>query len=189
MGDANLCALRWMDEDYEQKTLSDMVHEFLMESSCSQLVKENTRSEVIQGNIVSKTCIDHCYTNTPEKVSKPEVISVGTSDHLGIVVTKYAKVEKSKPQTVKKRSYKNFKVEDFLKEVFESKIDEAVKACEDIDAAAEVFENMFRNILDSHAPIKVFQMRKNYTPYLSEETKTLMKEQKVLKEEVDVSTA
>ena len=147
----------------------------------------NTRSEVIRGNVVSKSCIDHCYTNVPEKVSKPEVVSVGTSDHLGVVITKYAKVEKSKPQTVKKRSYKCFKVEEFLTEVFESKINEAVKACDDIDSAAEVFEKMFRQIIDAHAPIKVFQMRKNYTPYLSEETKLLMKEQKILKEEMTIN--
>ena len=176
--------MRWLEEDYEQKILSDIVQEFMMESACSQLVTENTRSEIVQGNMVSKTCIDHCYTNAPEKISKPEVISVGTSDHLGVVVTKYSKLEKSKPQTVKKRSYKDFKVENFLTEVFESKINESVTACDDLDAAAEVFEEMFREILDNHAPIKVFQMRKNYTPYLSEETKMLMKEQKVLKEEM-----
>ena len=184
MGDANLCAMRWLEEDYENKILGDMVQNFMMESSFFQLVNENTRSEVIQGNMVSKTCIDHCYTNAPEKISKPEVLSVGTSDHLGVVVTKYSKVEKSKPQTVKKRSYKNFKVEDFLTEIFESKINESVTECDDIDAAAETFEKMFREILDEHAPVKVFQMRKNYTPYLSEETKLLMKEQKILKEEI-----
>ena len=47
-----------------------------------------------------------------------------------------------------------------------------------------MFECMFRKILDKHAPVKVFQMRKNYTPYLREETKLLMEEQKVLKEEM-----
>ena len=47
-----------------------------------------------------------------------------------------------------------------------------------------MFEGMFKTILDEHAPVKVFQMRKNYTPYLREETKLFMEEQKVLKEEM-----
>ena len=161
-----------------------MVNNFMLESSCTQLVDENTRSEVIQGETVTQSCIDHCYTNVPEKVSKPEVLAVGNSDHLGIVVTKYAKVERSKPQTVKKRSYRDFIVEDFLTEVYTSKINEAVTASKELDDAAEVFEAMFKEILDKHAPIKVIQMRKNYTPYLREETKLLMEEQKMLKEEM-----
>ena len=44
-----------------------------------------------------------------------------------------------------------------------------------------MFEGMFKTILDKHAPLKVFQKRKNYTPYLREETKLLVEEQKVLK--------
>ena len=55
---------------------------------------------------------------------------------------------------------------------------------DDIDDAAEVFDKKFRNILDKHAPIKIFQMRRNYNPYLSEETKHLIEERKVLKEEM-----
>ena len=83
-----------------------------------------------------------------------------------------------------KRSYKNFNVEEFLTEVMESDIDRAVTACDEIDAAAEIFEDKFKHILDKHAPIKIFQMRKHYTPYLTEETKLLMDERKVLKEEM-----
>ena len=184
MGDTNLCALKWLDEDYKYKELSEMVQTFMLESSCCQLVKENTRSEVVQGGSVSASCIDHCYTNSPEKVSKPEVVAVGNSDHLGVVITKYSRATKTKPNTVKKRSYKNFLVEDFLTEVMESDINRVVTACNDVDAAAEIFEEMFKTILDKHAPVKIFQMRKNYNPYLREETKLLIEERKFLKEEM-----
>ena len=48
-------------------------------------------------------------------------------------------------------------------------------------------------VLDKHAPIKVFQMRKHYSPFLSNETKLLIDERKVLKEEMtkkgDISLA
>ena len=91
---------------------------------------------------------------------------------------------KEQTPNCEKRSYKDFKVEDFLTEVLESQINDAVTDCEELDEAAEMFEGMFKTILDKHAPVKVFQMRKNYTPYLREETKLLMEEQKVLKEEM-----
>ena len=62
-------------------------------------------------------------------------------------------------------------------------LNEEVVKCEDIEAAATKFENEFKTILNSHATVKKFQMRKNYTPFLSEESKLLIGERKVLKEE------
>ena len=39
-----------------------------------------------------------------------------------------------------------------------------------------MFENMFKAIWDKHASIKSFQQHRNYNPYLSEDTKKLMKD-------------
>ena len=103
MGDANLCAKKWLDENYKNKDLSEMIQTLMLEETVTQLVKENTRSEIVQGGEVSASCIDHCYTNSPQKVSEPELLAVGTSDHLGIVVRKFSKNVKSKPNTVKKK--------------------------------------------------------------------------------------
>ena len=102
--------------------------------------------------------------------------------HLGIVVTKYSRAEPLNPKTVTKRSYKNFKVELFLADILNSNINNEVTACEIIEEAARVLEESFKIILDKHAPIKTFQMRKHYSPYVSSNTKELMKERKALKE-------
>ena len=64
----------------------------------------------------------------------------------------------------------------FLEHVQASKINEAVTACNDVNEAAEIFQELFSCILDFHAPRKIFQTRKNYVPYLSDETKLLMAE-------------
>ena len=109
-----------------------------------QLVKGFTRSEVVQGGKIARSCIDHCYTNAPDKVSTPELVAVGNSDHLGIVVRKNVKHFISKPDTVMKRSYKNFKVEHFLEDVFESNIDSLVMQSIDI---AHKFELIFKIFL------------------------------------------
>ena len=61
LGDANLCAMRWYEEGYSQKDLAQMIQSFLVESASNQLIKEYTRSEVVQGGEVSRSCIDHLY--------------------------------------------------------------------------------------------------------------------------------
>ena len=108
---------------------------------------------------------------------------MGESDHLGIVVTKYSRSEPIKPKTVTKRSYKKFDVEKFLTDILNSTIDKDVTACTNVEEASKVFEQSFKDILDKHAPIKTFQMRKHYSPYVSDNTKRLMEERNNLKKE------
>ena len=174
LGDANLCAMKWNDSNYQLKEHAEMVQTFLLETESSQLVKQYTRSEFVRGGAVSRSCIDHCCTNVHGKISPPEVIAVGSSDHLGIVVTKYTRAPKNKPKVVMKRSYKNFKVEDFLKDITSSNINKDVTAITNLEDAAFKFERTFRDILDAHAPIKIFQTRRNYSPFISDKTKKLI---------------
>ena len=182
LGDANLCAFKWGDNSYQYKSLADVIQNFLLETSSFQQVREFTRSEVACNGLV-RSCIDHCYSDVPEKLSSPIVESAGDSDHLAVIVTKYAKAPNSKPQTVRKRSYKNFNVGSFLTDIYNSRINESVLEQDDIEEAAKVFEEMFSKILDAHAPIRTFQMRKNYLAEISAETKLLMAERNALKEE------
>ena len=49
------------------------------------------------------------------------------------------------------------------------------------EEATEAFTRIFSKIIDNHAPIKVFLTRNNYAPWLSEETKALMKERNQFK--------
>merc|ERR1712030_97520 len=63
-----------------------------------------------------------------------------------------------------------------------SNFNQDVTAADNIEEAAFIFENNFRKILDKFAPIKVFQMRKNYTSYLSDKTKEMIKSRNSWKE-------
>ena len=51
-----------------------------------------------------------------------------------------------------------------------------VYCCEDANEAAEKFTAKLNRILDRHAPIKVFQTCTRFAPWLSKETKEIMKE-------------
>ena len=68
LGDANLCAFKWNDASYQYKSLSDITQDFLLETSSFQQVREYTRSE-FSCNGLARSCIDHCYTDVPEKHS------------------------------------------------------------------------------------------------------------------------
>ena len=45
--------------------------------------------------------------------------------------------------------------------------------CSEVDKAAELLTNKLTEILDQMAPIKKFQTRKNYAPWMSKDTKIL----------------
>ena len=81
-----------------------------------------------------------------------------------------------------KRSYKSFDIGSFLTDVHNSNLNEKITSINCLEEASKTFEDTFKGILDNHAPIKIFQTRKNYLPYLSEYTKELIQVRNRLKE-------
>ena len=182
LGDSNLCAMQWEDDNYVHKEMAMMTQDFLLEQSSKQLVTSITRVE-LSGLSVQRSCIDHCYTDVREKVLGPYVEPVGDSDHLGVRVLKYSKTPIVKPQATRRRCYKNFSIEAFLSDIFHSNINASVTSHQTIEGAAEAFRNEFQAILNYHAPIRTIQVRKKYCPHLTEETKLLQQERNILQQE------
>ena len=188
MGDANLCALTWNNDnsDPATKVLSNCLQEHLLEESSHQIVKNFTRSEMSRSG-VSRSCLDHIYTNSPSKCDEPIVEAAGNSDHLAIVFNKFTKELQSKPQAVLKRSYVEFDPHAFLLDIQNCCINEAVTSINEVNEAAYMFKELFTCVLNRHAPLKIFQSRVSYVPFLKKETKILMKERNTLKEEATKS--
>ena len=105
------------------------------------------------------------------------------------MVTKFSREPQTQPQTIKKRNYKNFVVSDFLNDVNRHVMDGSfakVKDNRNTSEASALFSGIFGSILNRHAPLKVFQVRNNYAPWLSNETKDMIKERdKLRKEAID----
>ena len=185
LGDANLCALSWNEQNFTHKELADEVTNFLLSESCFQLVNKATRVQSVGGRL-QKSCLDHITTNIPEKCSIPEVFNEGSSDHLPVMVTKFSRELRSQPKTIKKRNYKNFSVHNFLTDIEENVRKgtfEKVMNSESVNEASALFSGIFGSILNKHAPLKVFQVRNNYSPWLSTETKKLIKSRNKLHKE------
>ena len=102
LGDTNLCALSWNDQNFRHKELSEEVLNFLLSESCFQLVNKPTRIQSVAGNLHT-SCLDHVSTNIPEKCSIPEIFSEGSSDHFPVMVTKFSREVRTQPKTIKKR--------------------------------------------------------------------------------------
>ena len=181
VGDNNLCAKSWQNDNHDpqRKLLAEQVLDFMIEESAVQLVEEYTRSEMVN-NVIQRSCIDHVITNIPNKCNMPEVLGVGNSDHLAVKVQKYTSELRQHPNAIKKRSFKNFNKDAFLADIDAEDFMPVIEA-NDIETAAQIFENKFTRIYDKHAPIRVIQQHRNYVPYLSDATKELMNERDELK--------
>ena len=82
------------------------------------------------------------------------------------------------PRYEKKRSFKNFNSYNFCEEMSQlSWFD--IYQCDDVDAAVQLFTDRFTKVLDNHAPLKIFQNRTKYSPWLSMDTKELIRQRNV----------
>ena len=173
----------WLRPSYSLYSLSKLVQQACNVSNFSQLVTSPTR---IQYNSIRKatsiSCIDHLYCNYRSRCSMVTMIPFGSSDHNLLSYTRFSKEPVPHSRMIRKRSYKNFVKEDFIGDL--SKIDwTPVLACQDIDTAESLFTELFCQILDKHAPWVCFQEKKNYVPWITEETLSLIKKRDLLKHE------
>ena len=184
-GDMNIDTLggRWLQPDYHLAPLSRMIKSVCDTNNFHQLVQDVTRTQYNSvTNTTSLSCIDHIYTNAKFRCSDPVVTSFGDSDHDLIGYVRYSKNPPEPARTICKRSYKAFKECDFIEDVRNTDWTE-VYACSEVDLATECFSRKFRYLLNLHAPWVRAQLHKNFAPWLTAETKKLMKQRDLLKEE------
>ena len=137
-----------------------------------QMVPDFTRTWANQ----TPSGLDHFWTNRPEKLSEVRAQWAGGSDHKLIFATRYTTAQISKPRVIRKRSYKNFDPALFLNEVRKISWWGVYSECFDCESAAQILNDKITDILDVMAPIRSFQVRTKYAPWLSQNTKNLIKE-------------
>ena len=115
------------------------------------------------------------YSNKPEKLSDIDIVCFGGSDHNIIRLTRFTKSKIRRPKFITKRSFKNFDKEVFLGDIGKIAWFDLFMS-EDPDKAASMLTTKIPSVLDTHAPVKTFQVRKNFAPWLSKETKKIMDE-------------
>ena len=169
MGDINLDFLKWnaphQPGSHHRHRLHKLAHalfERIFPFGFAQLVTVATRFWPGQ----EPSGLDHWYTNKPEKMSNIQVVNQGGSDHRLIFGIRYCKSLISRPRIVKKRCYKDFNTAVFLERVKSISWLNLYMA-EDVEAVTDFFTQTMTKILDELAPIKTYQVRKKYAPWLS----------------------
>ena len=176
--DANIDHLTWRMQDSLPPSSSSVRLRPLIEAlftriiplGVTQLVTGATRMERGQ----PRTGLDHLYTNKVHKLSSVQTFFTGTSDHKLLKVVRFTRSLKHLPRYVKKRSFKGFDETAFKNSIKECGLEE-VLGCNDVDVAAETLTHKLNKVLDEMAPVKKFQTRTKYAPWMSEETKLLKK--------------
>ena len=179
MLDANLDHLTWGQTDnlhsshssVRLRELIDLLFAKIIPLGVSQLVNVATRYESGQ----PASGLDHVYANRPEKLSPVQTYFTGLSDHKMLKVVRYAKSFKHLPRYVRKRIFKDFDDNVFIEKLSNSNF-EKILECDDVNNAVNIFNSKLSNILDTLAPVKTIQVRTNYVPGLSKETKQLQVE-------------
>ena len=112
------------------------------------------------------------------------VLAFGGSDHDILQFTRYWKIYSKLARTIVKRSYKQFDRQAFLWDL--RTIDWSnVYRCSEVDDAVELLTSNFLQVLDIHAPWIRYQQRKHYCPWITEDTKKLIKERNEKKKEYE----
>ena len=174
--DANIDHLTWTSQDtlpphsssVRLKSLIDELFKRILSIGVSQVVRGATRIQRGQ----PESGLDHVYTNKVEKLSDVETHLTGTSDHKLLKFIRFSRAFKHLPRYIQKRSFKDFDVENFRVSINNSGLDE-VLLCTDPNVAAEMLTQKINYVLDFMAPVKIFQTKTNYVPWMSKETKLL----------------
>ena len=178
LGDINIDHLKWTRNNLSPnsvtarlKPLIDLLFEKIIPLGISQCVTTATRSFPNQED----SGIDHVYTNKPDKLAPVIAVNQGGSDHKLLFVTRFSKSIQRNVRYIKKRTFKKFDKEKFKEEVRKLRWWD-IYSCECVNTAVQLLSSKLTNILDKLAPIKKIQVRARYVPWLSEESKALMKQ-------------
>ena len=113
----------------------------------------------------SSTLIDHIYTNSEENIANVHVCKISISDHYAIFGNRKQTncIKSNTQQTITFRSFKNFDESRFISDMHD-KPWETIEYFNDINEIVEVWNKMFLEIVNKHAPLKSHRIKRKYQP-------------------------
>ena len=145
--------------DFNSTVTEPSMRDFCETYNLGNLIKEPTCYK----NVNNPSSIDVMLTNRENSFRNSITIETGLSDHhkmtISILKTSYKKKEPSK---ITYRSYKNFNGADFRKDLSDS-----LQNYNHDSMEYEHFNEIFMNVLDSHAPTKQRVVRGNNQPFMN----------------------
>ena len=147
--------------DFNAEESEPCLSQFLFEMNAKNIVKETTCYK----SLSNPSFIDLVITNSSSSFQNTNAISTGLSDFHKMVITVLKQTfQRSSPNELVYRDYKNFDRLTFKREL-EEKLNQQINEYKH-------FEQIFLEVLNTHAPIKRKLLRANHVPYM---TKALRK--------------
>ena len=167
LGDLNLDRLR--PDKREGKLLLDLE----TEQGLTCLITQPTRTEK-RGTMITSTLIDVLLTNRPELFKRSGNYYPALSDHAMIFGILRDRVKPTKPKVISFRSYRNFNLEDFNKDL--SMVPWQVgEIFDEADDQLFFWDTMAREIIDKHVPVKTMRVRNHDAPYMNKQWKSAIR--------------
>ena len=141
----------------------------------SQLITDYTRV-----TDRSKTLIDHLLSNEPQNIVDSGVIKICISDHYLIYGIRKFQTIKSEPKYIESRRMKNFDAQLFVSDLQNAPWG-LINECNDTNEMVSIWEKIFTDILDIHAPLRKQRVKNKASPWLTSEIKKLMHKRDYLK--------
>merc|ERR1712240_888005 len=152
---------------YRIKAIKEKTMQFLTEHNITTHNKEPTYFV----NQTPISCIDHIYSNCPQKLTHITTINNGLSDHATLMATYHTKAPINNPKVIYTRP-KHLLTEHNLNEYLNNNdIIQTAYNYTDPELIAEIIMREYNNIIEIIAPRTNRQVKKNYTPYLDKETR------------------
>ena len=164
--------------DSEARTLLSILEVF----GLHQLITKPTR---VTKN--SKSLIDLCITNSPDRIVDSGVIPLGISDHsLVCMCRKIHYSAKNSKRVIVKRSYKNLKSENFINDLSKEAWED-INFLTDPNEMWDVWKDKFMNCLDKHAPQRKKRIGNRRSPWINNELLRKMYKRDFLKKRAEKS--
>ncbi|MCG8032729.1 MAG: hypothetical protein JAY75_14385 [Candidatus Thiodiazotropha taylori] len=126
----------------------------------SQLISNPTRV-----SDTSCTLIDHIYTNVFENIARVHVSKITISDHYAVFGNRKLNscIKTNGHHTITYRSFKTFDETLFKNDLCDVPW-EIIETFDNIDDVIEVWNTLFLEVVNKHAPLKVHRVKRKYQP-------------------------
>ena len=166
-----------------QKSVNSNWNNITSSFSLEQLVNQPTR---VTEN--TATIIDHIYTNSSSNITEMSIPKVSISDHYAVCFTRKhtsKPLKRNKHTLISYRSQKHFDEKSF-RESLEELPWSTIDVFDDPDDALDIFNSMFKQVLDSHAPLRTKRVKHEHQPdWFNEDIANAIKLRDAAKEALD----
>ena len=136
----------------------------------SQIITEPTRI-----TSTTRSLIDLVFVNNQHRIVDSGVVSLSLSDHSLVYCVVKSGVKKAPPRTIEYRSYKSFNANTFIQDLNNVPW-HVVESESDIDSAVLIWNKLFCDIADAHAPVKRRRVKGTQVPWMNSKISEAMQD-------------